>query len=170
MGFSDSVFLATAVLRKISNIIRPIDDRLADILRDSFYLDDLLVSVDDEQEALDIQRKLVKILKYFNLLSHKWFSDNLEVLETIPENLRTTSGIKKILSGDDYPESRHEIPHNSEPFREAPLSNSNLGLTWCIENGDSFITFKHFAEIAEELESTKLLSRRSISASAGKFL
>ena len=169
MGFSDSVFLATSVLRKISNIIRPIDEKMADILRDSFYLDDILVSVQNTEEEIEIHQKLVRILKYFNLISHKWFTDDVEVLNQIPENLRSTSGIKKILKGDDYPESHYEIPPNPETLKETTLSNSNLGLTWCIEEKHSFITFQHFAEIAKELENTQILSRRNISASAGRF-
>ena len=76
-------------LLKISELIKPIDNEVSEILSNKFYLDDLVHSVSTPQEAIKLIPKINNLLKLFNLQTHKWASNDKEVIESIPIEHRT---------------------------------------------------------------------------------
>ena len=71
-------------LAKIAEIAKPIDNEIYDIISKTFYLDDLLLSLPTAEKAINIMPKINNLLRLFNLNTHKWFSNDKRVLESIP--------------------------------------------------------------------------------------
>ena len=91
----------------------------ANFVRDDFYVDDGLKSVDSASEAVSLIKKTKDLCVRGVLRLHKFLSNSKPVIEKIPPNDRA-SGIKNLdLRKDDLPIER------------------SLGVEWCIES-DSF--------------------------------
>ena len=146
-------------LAKIAEIAKPIDNEIYDIISKKFYLDDLLLSLPTAEKAINIMPKINNLLRLFNLNTHKWFSNDKKVLESIPPEHRHEGN--SFVIKENTPENLSDCP--------APLIGRSLGMYWTVEGDDSFITFEHLSLIAEKLKSLKTLSERDISASCGYF-
>lgn len=80
--------------------------RTSNELGRSFYVDDLLLSVDSEGEAMRCVQKLRETLRRGGFRLTKWMSNSTEVLATIPQHDRS-SRVKDIdLAKDELPEDR----------------------------------------------------------------
>ena len=91
----------------------------ANFVRDDFYVDDGLKSVDSVSKAVSLIKKTKDLCARGGLRLHKFVSNSKPVIEKIPPNDRA-SGIKNLdLRKDDLPIERA------------------LGVEWCIES-DSF--------------------------------
>jgi hypothetical protein len=91
----------------------------ANFVRDDFYVDDGLKSVDSVSEAISLIKKTKDLCARGGLCLHKFVSNSKPGIEKIPPNDRA-SGIKNLdLRKDDLPIERA------------------LGIEWCIES-DSF--------------------------------
>ena len=91
----------------------------ADFIRDDFYVDDGLKSVDAVTDAISLIQRTKDLCTIGGLRLHKFVSNSKEVIETIPVEDRA-SGIKELnLKNDNLPVERA------------------LGVEWCIES-DSF--------------------------------
>ena len=73
-------------LAKIAEIAKPIDNEIYDIISKKFYLDDLLLSLPTAEKAINLMPKINNLLRLFGLNTHKWFSNDKKVLESIPLN------------------------------------------------------------------------------------
>jgi hypothetical protein len=91
----------------------------ADFIRDDFYVDDGLKSVDTVTDAVSLIQRTKDLCTRGGLRLHKFVSNSKEVIETIPADDRAT-GIKKL-----------DLKNDNLPIERA------LGVEWCIES-DSF--------------------------------
>ena len=61
---------------------------IVDIVKKNFYVDDCLKSVSDEQEGVEVARKLPELLSRGGFRLTKWVSNSAAVIESIPESER----------------------------------------------------------------------------------
>ena len=109
--------------------------KVADFIRNDFYMDDGLISVPSEEEAILIAYDSINLCAKAGLRLHKFTSNRRSVLEKIPESERAQS-LKTL-----------DIQTDPLPFERT------LGIVWCVEN-DSF-------QFNVELKATPL-TRRAI--------
>ena len=115
MGVADPKYQMVSCLHVISDKIRPTEPAVADKIRNSFYSDDGILALYDEDEAIEITKKLVETLAEYGFICHKFSSNSKRVMEAIPKILlggmllkqseRKTKNlylliIKMMLSGD----------------------------------------------------------------------
>ncbi|XP_058817840.1 uncharacterized protein LOC131681145 [Topomyia yanbarensis] len=84
-GTASAPFLATRALKQLSIDERDKFPMAADIVDKNFYVDNGLFGYDDLSQARDAQNQLIHLLKAGGFHLHKWSSNSLELLETIPE-------------------------------------------------------------------------------------
>ena len=61
---------------------------ITDIVKKSFYVDDCLKSVPDEQKGVEVATKLLELLNLGGFRLTKWVSNSTAVIESIPESER----------------------------------------------------------------------------------
>jgi len=91
----------------------------ADFVRNNFYVDDGLISLSSVKETNNLIENARALCAKGGLRLHKFLSNNLEVMATIPESEKATSRISFKIEDD------------------TPILERALGVTWCIEN-DAF--------------------------------
>ena len=96
------------------------DPEVLNMVQHNFYVDDCLVSVDDEHRAIEIAAELATVVKEGGFRLTKWLSNRPTVLESIPQEERA-----KQAKGLD-------LNHDALPVDRA------LGLSWDIET-DCFV-------------------------------
>ncbi|XP_058827641.1 uncharacterized protein LOC131687569 [Topomyia yanbarensis] len=84
-GTASAPFLVTRALKQLSIDERDKFPMVADIVDKNFYVDNGLFGYDDLSQARDAQNQLIHLLKAGGFHLHKWSSNSLELLETIPE-------------------------------------------------------------------------------------
>jgi hypothetical protein len=104
-GIASSPFLATRTLNQIAEENAERFPKVARIIRSSIYVDDILESFDEEQDALIERDQLRLVLAESQMPTRKWCSNSIKLLE----NLR---------------ESQIEVLENSQS------SIKTLGLNW----------------------------------------
>ena len=160
-------------LIKIAELIKPLDKNLFEIITTKFYLDDLVAALNTPQEAVELIPKLNNLLKIFGLETHKWQSNNPEVMKSIPIEKRGTEKtfiIKETSELSDMSDTNSEDNMSNNPTRHSvPMIGKSLGMHWSLEENDSYITFEHLNAIAEKIKGTNTLTKRSISAFCGYF-
>ncbi|XP_066261198.1 uncharacterized protein [Euwallacea similis] len=82
-GTSSAPFQATRCLIELAERNKDRYPRTAEIIKRSFYMDDLLVSIDSETDALQIYRELDDILSQANFKLRKWSFNSSIVLNSI---------------------------------------------------------------------------------------
>ena len=60
----------------------------ARVVHQSFYVDDVLTGADTVEEAVTLQTQLHELFSCGGFSLHKWNSNNKEVLQSIPEELK----------------------------------------------------------------------------------
>ena len=60
-------------------------------VQSNFYVDDCLKSVDNEEEAIDLAKQLMELLKLGGFRLTKWVSNSRKVIASIPENERASA-------------------------------------------------------------------------------
>ena len=78
----------------------------AQLARRNFYVDDLLLSVDTEEEAVTISQTLMRLLWEGGFRLTKWTSNSTDVLQSIPENERNPTIQNVNLDFDNLPVER----------------------------------------------------------------
>jgi hypothetical protein len=89
-GTSSAPFLATRCLKKLADDNEQQYTRPAHVLKNDFYVDDLLSGTSTIEDAIDIQKELSSLLQTAGLTLRKWASNNSAFLDTIPKELQET--------------------------------------------------------------------------------
>jgi hypothetical protein len=97
-GTASAPFLATRCLKKLAEDNLVHHPKAAQMLRDDFYVDDLLTGTSTVQEAIEVQQEFSTLLDTAGCPLRKWASNNSTFLDAIPEELRET---KQTLSLDN---------------------------------------------------------------------
>ncbi|XP_018407518.1 PREDICTED: uncharacterized protein LOC108783447 [Cyphomyrmex costatus] len=90
-GTACAPFLAMRCLRELANQWSPDNPKAAEILKDDFYMDDLISGTKTEQEAIALQRELSMILHSAQFHLRKWRSHDPTILESLTESKEKTS-------------------------------------------------------------------------------
>ncbi|CAK9799131.1 hypothetical protein ANTPLA_LOCUS1906 [Anthophora plagiata] len=80
-GTASAPFLASRTLHQLAHDEGSKFPLAANSLRDDFYVDDLLSGANTIQEALELKRQLIEILKLGGFELHKWASNKSELIE-----------------------------------------------------------------------------------------
>jgi hypothetical protein len=80
-------------LNKLAEDNAQLHPKAAQMSHNDFYVDDLLSGSQTLAEAIQLQKDKSSILQQAGFLLRKWASNNLELLATIPENLRETQNV-----------------------------------------------------------------------------
>ena len=163
MGLADSQFQMVSCLHVIAEKIRPIEPKVADLIKNSFYSDDGILGFHDEEEAIEITKKLVGTLAEYGFICHKFSSNSKRVMNAIPKILWGRDAIKTIGHKDEELVSFN----NKDDAIRRPI-NKCLGVEWTHENNKSFLTYNHWNAISEEARDTAVISRRKISSIVSK--
>ena len=115
-GMASSPYLAQKCLVALANEYEKMFPRTSQIIKNSFYMDDLLVSVKTKEEAMEIQCELKIILGSAGFHLRKWSSND-------------KSFLREILGTDDNADNLVQF-HDNNPLK-------TLGLEWNA-NSDTF--------------------------------
>lgn len=88
-GTSSAPFQATRCLKQLAIDFKEKYPRTSEILETSFYMDDLLVSLNSEKEAIEIYNELTEILESAQFYLRKWSTNCENILNYIEENKTT---------------------------------------------------------------------------------
>jgi hypothetical protein len=89
-GTSSAPSLATRCLKKLAEDNEQHHPRATHVLKNDFYVDDLLSGTSTIEEAIDVQKELSSLLKTAGLTLRKWASNHSAFLDTIPRELQET--------------------------------------------------------------------------------
>lgn len=119
-GATSSPSCSSFALRKCAADQKDLFDfKTLDVVFNNFYVDDCLVSVPSESDAVQLYKDLTIMCANGGFNLTKWISNNHAVLAAIPEKDRETN-VKNL-----------DFDHNSLPLERA------LGVQWCAES-DAF--------------------------------
>lgn len=93
-GVKTSPYLASQVLRQITQDHHADHPVAADIVAKSFYMDDMLTGADIVGDAQHIQKDLNALLARGGMPLCKWRSNSSQLLDSIPAELRELSDLK----------------------------------------------------------------------------
>lgn len=99
-GTSSAPFQATRCLLELANLSKSSNSRTSNIIEKAFYMDDLLVSLETEESALEVYKQLSDILVQANFKLRKWASNNSTVLNKILELENNQGDDKSVLLHD----------------------------------------------------------------------
>jgi hypothetical protein len=87
-GISSAPFLATRCLKKLADDNEPQYPRATHVLKNNFYVDDLLSGTSTIEEAIDVQKELSSLLQTAGLTLRKWALNKSAFLDAIPKKLQ----------------------------------------------------------------------------------
>jgi hypothetical protein len=89
-GTASAPFLATRCLKELTDDNEQQYPRAVHVLKNDFYVGDLLSGTSTINEAIDIQKELLSLLQTAGLTLRKWASNHSAFLEAIPRELQET--------------------------------------------------------------------------------
>ncbi len=101
-GIASAAFLATNSVSRLAEENQARFPLAAKAVKESFYVDDGLPSVKTKQEAILLQRQLQDLFATGELKLHKWDSNSTEVLNSIPQEIRSTQPTSKLGDSDHF--------------------------------------------------------------------
>ena len=93
-GTASAPYLATRVLHELAKNEWERFPKAAEIVKRDFYVDDIFAGADTREEALCLRNHLNNSLKLGGLQLRQWCSSDLELISSLPENLKNV----KLLS------------------------------------------------------------------------
>ncbi|GAA6089155.1 uncharacterized protein LOC112848234, partial [Tachysurus ichikawai] len=116
-GATSSPSCSNFALRKCATDQKDLyDDKTKDVVFNNFYVDDCLVSVTSESDAVHLYKNLTDMCAKGGFHLTKWMSNSCAVLSAIPEKDRK-SKVKDL-----------DLDHDALPLERA------LGVQWCAES------------------------------------
>ena len=103
-GVTSSPFLATQVLHQVASDYQTEFPQAAEIVKNTFYVDDCLTGASTVEEAITLREELNCLLEKACMRLRKWRSNSNDLLESIPEEMRETENIQVISA----PEQCHK--------------------------------------------------------------
>lgn len=90
-GTASAPFQAIRCLFKVADDIESTEPMIAKVIKENFYVDDLLGSAETNVEAIMIREKTQSIMESYGLNLRKWKSNSNKFLETISPTIQSTS-------------------------------------------------------------------------------
>ena len=101
-GVTSSPFLATQTLRQVAEDFSEEFPKAAKIVREDFYVDDLLTGASTVAEAEGLRFRLNNLLSRGGSLLRKWRSNSTKLLASIPDDLNEKESIAEVQQPRDY--------------------------------------------------------------------
>ncbi|XP_037943128.1 uncharacterized protein LOC119675978 [Teleopsis dalmanni] len=83
-GIAPASFLAIRTLFEIANECQ--DNQISKIIKDDFYMDDLLTGSDTKEECKSVQRRISAHLEKYGFHLRKWCSNSMDIIETVEKS------------------------------------------------------------------------------------
>ncbi len=93
-GSPSSPFLATQVLRHAAITYKNKFPEASDIILHRLYVDDCITGATTVDDAIRIRKQLNELLQSICMTLRKWRSNNQELLQTIPEDIRESETVQ----------------------------------------------------------------------------
>lgn len=100
-GVKSSPYVASRILLQMAQDLKEQFPHATTTVETSFYMDDVLTGAESVTEALQLRQDLNAILAHGGMKLCKWRSNNNELLDSIPEELRETSDLQILASPAD---------------------------------------------------------------------
>ncbi|XP_058817082.1 uncharacterized protein LOC131680381 [Topomyia yanbarensis] len=97
-GTASAPYLATKCLQSLAEEREETHPDAAKVLKQDFYVDDMLSGVDDVKDGRKLIQQLVELLQSAGFLLRKWNSNSKELLQNVPEQLRDDRSILELDS------------------------------------------------------------------------
>ena len=101
-GIASAAFLATNSVLRVAEENESEFPLAAKAVKESFYVDDGLPSVKTKQEAILLYHQLQELFARGEFKLHKWNSNSPEVLNSIPQEIRSTQATSKFGGSDNF--------------------------------------------------------------------
>lgn len=101
-GIASAAFLATNSVLHVAEENESELPFASKAMKESFYVDDGLLSVEKKQEAILLHQQLQKLFNKGGFKLHKWDSNSQEVLNSIPSELRNTKSVSTLGNPDNF--------------------------------------------------------------------
>ena len=120
-GIASAAFLATNSVLRLAEENELELPLAAKTVKESFYVDDGLPSVETKQEALTLFRPLQELFNRGGFKLHKWDSNSSEVLNSIPSEIRSTKTLAISGNSDNFVKALGmEYSSSQDYFRFSP--------------------------------------------------
>ena len=131
-GVASAPFLATHSGLQLAEENQTALPQAARAVRESFYVDDGLPSVETKEEAIVLHKQLQELFNKRAFKLHKWDSNSQEVRNVIPEKIRSTKPTASLHVSDDFTKTLG-IEYNSQQdqfrFSVANLAIDEVDIT-----------------------------------------
>jgi len=97
-GTASAPYLATRCLKKLADDNKCHHPTSAQVLRNDFYVDDLLSCTSTLEEAINLQQELTSMLNTAGFTLRKWTSNHPSFLDNIPTELKETNQILSLAN------------------------------------------------------------------------
>jgi hypothetical protein len=94
--------LATRCLKKLADDNEHCNPKATHVLKNDFYVDDLLSGTSTVEEAIEIQQELSSLLQSAGFTLRKWASNSSAFLNTIPKELQETQHTHSLDNEEGY--------------------------------------------------------------------
>ena len=101
-GVTSSPFLATQVLHQLAKDYQTRYPKASNLIVSGFYVDDCLTGAATEDEAKEIREELNSLLAEGCMTLRKWRSNNSNVLDSIPAELREKEKVQQLPAIMDH--------------------------------------------------------------------
>ncbi|XP_062537792.1 uncharacterized protein LOC134206116 [Armigeres subalbatus] len=99
-GTASAPYLATRCLKQLAEEGKETHPTAAAVLKQNFYVDDMLSGVDDIEEGKQFVEEMVDLMQSGGFTLRKWNSNCGEILRQVPEHLRDDRSILTLDSAD----------------------------------------------------------------------
>ena len=125
-GITSAAFLATNSVRHVAEENESELPLAAKVVKESFYVDDGLPSVETKQQAIELHHELNELFNRGGFKLHKWDSNSHEVLNSVSPEIRSTKTTSSLGNSDNFVKTLGmEYSSASDHFR---LSCTNLSV------------------------------------------
>ena len=161
-GVSASSFAANMAVKQNALDLALEYPQAAAVVEKSFYVDDGLTGADSIQEAIQLQKQLQDLFGRGGFLLRKWNSNQPDVLQHLPPELRDTNQTQTLPSQEEYTKTLGiEWNTTTDHFR---LTISNLPtvdvVTKCVLVSDVAKTFDALGWFSPAIIKVKILMQR----------
>ncbi|XP_055627216.1 uncharacterized protein LOC129769151 [Toxorhynchites rutilus septentrionalis] len=97
-GTASAPYLATKCLQKLADYGQQTHSLAASVIRNNFYVDDLLLSIGSIDQGRELIREIIELMESAGFSLRKWNSNSRKLLLDVPETLRDDRTILELDS------------------------------------------------------------------------
>ena len=124
----------------------------ARFIKEHLYVDDLIGSIDEEEEAITLRKQIQKIFEMMQMKITKWSSNSTRLLKTIPKEIRSPY--------EEVGDKPNEIIFGDPEI--VSLTTKCLGMSWTPK--EDMLHYNSYAELSKLNGKALKLTKRGISS------